>query len=71
MKRSAIKNTSEILQKIENIEKEVIGLKLTLLKNLTPSCRKLVSLKGILKGVDITEEDISYAKKSLHSKIGA
>jgi hypothetical protein len=71
MKRSAAKSTAEILQKIENIEKEVIGLKLTLLKNLTPSGKKLISLKGILKGIEVTEEDISFAKKSLYSKIGA
>jgi hypothetical protein len=71
MKRSAAKSTAEILQKIENIEKEVIGLRLTLLKNLTPSGKKLISLKGILKGIEVTEEDISFAKKSLYSKIGA
>jgi hypothetical protein len=71
MKRSTAKNTAEILQKIENIEKEVMGLKLTLLKNLPPSGKKLISLKGILKGIEVTEEDISSAKKSLYSKIGA
>jgi hypothetical protein len=71
MKRSTAKNTAEILQKIENIEKEVMGLKLTLLKNLTPSGKKLISLKGILKGIEVTEEDISSGKKSLYSKIGA
>ncbi|OGP69455.1 MAG: hypothetical protein A2169_12405 [Deltaproteobacteria bacterium RBG_13_47_9] len=71
MKRTAAKSTTEMLQKIENIEKEVMGLKLTLLKNLTPSGKKLISLKGILKGVEITEEDISFAKKSLYGKIGA
>jgi hypothetical protein len=71
MKRSAAKSTTEMLQKIENIEKEVMGLKLTLLKNLTPSGKKVISLKGILKGFEITEEDISSAKKSLYSKIGA
>jgi hypothetical protein len=71
MKRSAAKSTIGLLQKIENIEKEVIGLKLTLLKNLTPSGKKVISLKGIVKGFGITEEDISSAKKSLYSKIGA
>ncbi len=71
MKRSAAKSTAEMLQKIENIEKEVMGLKLTLLKNLTPSDKKLISLKGIFKGVVITEEEICSAKKSLYSKIGA
>ena len=71
MKRSGAKTTTEILQKIGDIEKEVMSLKLTLLKNLTPSGKKVISLKGILKGFEITEEDISSAKKSLYSKIGA
>ncbi len=71
MKRSAAKSTTEILQKIGNIEKEVMGLKLTLLKNLAPSGKKVISLKGILKGIEITEEEISSSKKSLYSKAGA
>jgi hypothetical protein len=71
MKRSAAKSTTEMLQKIENIEKEVMDLKLTLLKNLTPYGKKVISLKGIIKGVEITERDISSAKRSLYSKIGA
>jgi len=71
MKRSSTKSPFNMLRKVENIEKEVMGLKLTLLKNLTPTGRKIISLKGILKGVVITEEDIFSAKKSLYSKIGA
>jgi hypothetical protein len=70
MKRSSAKSPVDMLRKVENIEKEVMGLKLTLLKNLTPTGKKNISLKGILKGVVITEEDISSAKKSLYSKIG-
>jgi hypothetical protein len=71
MKRGAAKSAIGLLQKIENIEKEVMGLKLTLLKNLTPSGKKVTSLKGIVKGFEITEDDISSAKKSLYTKIGA
>jgi len=71
MKRNSAKRPFDMLQRVENIEKEVMGLKLTLLKNLTPTNKKVVSLKGILKGVEITEEEISSAKKSLYSKIGA
>jgi hypothetical protein len=70
MKRSSAKSPFDMLRRVENIEKEVMGLKLNLLKNLTPTGRKIISLKGILKGVVITEEDISSAKKSLYSKIG-
>jgi hypothetical protein len=71
MKRSAAKSTTGLLQRIENIEKEVMGLKLTLLQNLTPSDKKVISLRGILKGFEIIEEDISSAKRSLYGKIGA
>ena len=70
MKHAAVENTVEILHKIETIEKEVMNLKLSVLKKLTPSSKKVISLKGILKHVDITEEDITSAKKSLYSKIG-
>lgn len=69
MKRSAAKRTAKILQKIEAIEKEVMKLKLTLLKNLIPTGKKLISLKGIPKGVEIADEEISSTKKSLYSKI--
>jgi hypothetical protein len=64
------KTTLDVLQKIENIEKEVMDLKLSVLKKLTPTGKKSVSLRGILKGVVITEEDIGSAKKSLYSKVG-
>jgi len=70
LKQSAIKSTVDMLQKIETIEKEVMDLKVSVLKQLTPTGKKVVSLKGILKNVDITEEDITSAKKSLYSKIG-
>jgi len=69
MKQAALKDPSEILHKIEIIEKEVMNLKLSVLKKLTPSAKKIVSIKGIIKGVDISEEDIEQAKKSLYSKV--
>jgi hypothetical protein len=69
MKQTALKDPSEILHKIETIEKEVMDLKLSVLKKLTPSAKKIVSLKGIIKGVDISEGDIEQAKRSLYSKI--
>ena len=70
MKTAYIKNTADILHKIESIEKEVKDLKLSVLKKLTPSGEKVIKLKGILKGIDITDEDIASAQKSLHSKLG-
>ncbi len=70
MKHTATKSTMDILQKIETIEKVVLDLKRSVLKKITPSGQKVISLKGILKGVNITEQDITDTKKSLYSKIG-
>ena len=70
MKRTTAKSTVDMLHKIEIIEKEVMYLKLSVLKKLTPAGKKVISLKGILKGVDISEQDITNAKKSLYSKTG-
>ncbi len=70
MKQATLKNTGEILHKIVTIEKEIFNLRLSVLKKLTPSPRKVVSLKGILKNVDITDEDIRQSKKTLYSKVG-
>ena len=69
MKDTEIKTTSDILHKIESIEKEVMDLKLSILQNLVPSGKKTISIKGILKGVEITEEDIADARKSLYSPV--
>lgn len=70
MKEAALNGAIDILHKIEIIEKEIVDLKLTLLKKLTPTGKKVISLRGVLKGVDITDEDITCVKKSLYSKIG-
>ena len=70
MKNASAKSTVNILHKIEIIEKEVMGLKLSVLKKLTPTSQNIVSLKGILKGVEISEKDIAAAKKSLYGKVG-
>jgi len=64
------KSAVDMLQKIEAIEKEVKDLKLSILKKLAPTGKKAVSLKGILKGVEVTDENINSAKKSLYSKVG-
>ena len=70
MKQELLNDTVGILHKIETIEKEVKDLKLSVLKKLTPTGKKVISLKGILKGIDVTGKDIASAKKSLYSKIG-
>ncbi len=69
MKSPATESTVDMLHKIENIEKQVMDLKLSVLKNMTPSENKVISLKGILKGINISEKDIAAAKKSLYGKV--
>lgn len=66
---SRTKEAPDILLKIRAVEKDIMELKLTVLKTLTPSHRKIVSLKGIMKDVDISDKDISSTKKSLYGKI--
>lgn len=68
MKQASLNDTVDILRKIKTIEKEVMDLKLSFLKKVTPTGKKLISLKGVIKGVDVTEGDITSVKKSLYSK---
>lgn len=68
MKQAEYNTTSDILHKIEDIEREIMGLKMSVLKKMPPNGKKIVSLKGILKGVRISENDMAKAIKSLHSK---
>ncbi len=60
---------SDMLYKIKSIEKELMDLKLSILNKYAPSGKKIISLKGILQGVDITDQDIAEAKQSLSGKI--
>ncbi len=69
MKTSTDKNNGNLLNRIEAIEKDVMSLKLIILKKFSPPGRKIVKLKGILKGKEITDEDIIKAQKSLYSKV--
>jgi hypothetical protein len=69
MDKASEKSTAEVLQKIKAIEKEISELKLFVLKDFAPSGKKLVSLKGIIKGVEITEADIENAKQSLYNNL--
>ncbi len=62
---------ADILAKIEKIEKELSNLKIIIFKKLAPTRRKTISLKGILRGVKITDSDVARAKKSLYSKLRA
>jgi len=69
MKSSATESTVNMLHKIEAIEKQVTDLKLSVLNTMIPSEKKVISVKGILKGIDITEKDVAAAKKSLYGKV--
>ena len=62
-------NNFTVLHKLETIEKEVLNLKISILKKITTTGKKITSSKGILKGVDVTDKDITLAKKSLCSKV--
>lgn len=70
MKHAVINSNIDILHKVDAIEKEIINLKISILKKLNPTEKKIISLKGVLKNVEILDEDIISAKKSLYSKIG-
>jgi len=54
--------STKYIEKIEKLEKEILKLKKGANFGLP---KKIVSLKGILKGVKISEKEIEKAKKSL------
>lgn len=59
-------NNKQLVEKLDEIEKEITELKIILVKGIhyTPE-KKAVSLKGLLSGMKFTEADILEAKKSL------
>jgi hypothetical protein len=58
--------SQQILTKLEKLEQEILKMKKgTIIR--TP--KKLVSLKGILKGVKVNEKDTQRARKSLFKEI--
>ncbi len=59
----------QFYNKLNNIEEELIKLRLQLASNVHKEHKKVVSLKGILKGVRVEEEDIKKAKKSLFKNL--
>lgn len=69
MKQNRSNGEIEVLHKIESIEDEVLDLKFSVLKKLTPSKKNILSLKGILKGVDISEEDVKKTQRELYGKL--
>jgi len=69
MKQVALKPDVDTLSKIAAIERDIALLKSSILRKATPSSTRLVKLKGILQGVDITDEDINAARSSLYSSV--
>jgi hypothetical protein len=51
---------------VEALEQDIGALKLTILKKMLPQTKKPTSLKGALKGIEITDRDIKAARKSLY-----
>lgn len=61
--------SSQIYDKLRKIEREVWGLKLSLLKSgRIANDKKPISLEGIFGNIDITEEEIEISKKLLFPK---
>lgn len=58
----------KLAEKVDMIQKDIDLLKHSLVKGAQG--KKVVSLKGVLKGIEIVEEDVGEAKKSLF-KTGA
>ncbi len=58
--------TVEILsQELASLKKEIESLKLQVISGKNYPEKKIVSLKGALKGMRIDDDEISEAKKSL------
>lgn len=56
----------DINKKLEMLENEVSDIKSMLIKlSQSPQNRKIISLKGLLKGIKIDDEDIEEAKLSM------
>ena len=55
---------TQIYEKLGRIEKEIELLKNFVIQ-MSPTPKQIVSLGGVLKGVEITEEDIKEAKNSV------
>jgi hypothetical protein len=58
MKHAAAKSPIDILDRIATIEKDILTLKLSVLKRFTPTGKNIVKLKGVLKGIEVTDDDI-------------
>lgn len=69
MKQAALKSTADVLHKIETIEKEVMKLKIYVLKKLSPTDKKVKQTNGkkcSLTGIIDIAKDCSDTDLSVH-----
>jgi len=67
MKKTGIPSGTDVLERINLLEKEVMDLRLFVIKKLSSGGKRVISLKGILKGEEVSEKEITSAQKSLYS----
>jgi hypothetical protein len=58
--------SQQILTKLEKLEQEILKMKKG---KVIRTPKKLISLRGILKGIRVSEKDIQKARKSLFKEI--
>ena len=60
----------KINQKLDLIENEIINLKSIIISIIQQKPKKILHLKGLLKGLSVNENEIKKAKKSLFKLAG-
>jgi len=69
MRQAALKTDVGTLSQIAAIEQDIALLKSSVLRNITPSGKRIAKLKGVIRGVEVSEADIASARKSLYSSV--
>lgn len=69
MRQAALKTDVGTLSQIAAIERDIALLKSSVLRKITPSGKRIVRLKGVIKGVEVSESDIAAVHKSLYSSV--
>jgi len=69
MRQTALKTDVGTLSQIAALERDIALLKSSVLRKITPSGKRIVRLKGVIKGVEVSEADIASARKSLYGSV--
>ncbi len=69
MRQTALKTDVGTLSQIAAIERDIALLKSSVLRKITPSGKRIAKLKGVIKGVEVSEADIAAARKSLYGSV--